>query len=88
MNAFHAVQYLALMWATEGERMTALLRLSRFPFGRALTLSIFLLAVVLYGCAAELADPDVKTFWAVTMVVSLTHFWYDAFIWSVRKNHV
>jgi len=23
--------------------------------------------------------------WAITMVVSLMHFWYDAFVWSVRR---
>ncbi|HEY8427981.1 MAG TPA: hypothetical protein VIL20_06380 [Sandaracinaceae bacterium] len=88
MNAFHAVQYLALVWAVEGRRITAALRLSRVPFGRGLALACFLGAVFLYGCAAELADPEIETFWALTIVVSLMHFWYDAFLWSVRKNQV
>lgn len=88
MNAFHAVQYLALVWWAEGARMTSSLRLDRWPFGRALALAIFLGSVVVYGCAAELVDPTVETFWALTMVVSLMHFWYDAFVWSVRKKHV
>jgi hypothetical protein len=26
--------------------------------------------------------------WAITMVVSLMHFWYDAFVWSVRKADI
>jgi hypothetical protein len=88
MNAFHAVQYLALVWATEGERLTQRLRLARLPFGRSLALIAFLGSVLAYGCATELVDPEIEAFWAVTMVVSLMHFWYDAFVWSVRKNHV
>lgn len=88
MNAFHAVQYLALVWATEGGRLASATGLARFRFGRGLTLAIFLGAVIAYGCAVELADPDADTFWALTMVVSLMHFWYDAFLWSVRKKHV
>ncbi len=88
MNAFHAVQYLALVWAVEGSRMTGGLRLDRVPFGRWLALAAFLGGVLLYGCAAELVDPELETFWALTMVVSLMHFWYDAFLWSVQKKHV
>src|SRR5690606_20196829 len=88
MNAFHAVQYLALVWATEGTRMTGALGLGRLPFGRALTASLFLAAVFLYGVLVEVYDPSAEVFWAVTMVVSLMHFWYDAFLWSVQKKHV
>ena len=88
MNAFHAVQYLALVWATEGTRLTESLRLARLPFGRAVVLVLFLGAVLAYGCAVELVSTDAHVFWALTMVVSLMHFWYDAFLWSVRKKHV
>lgn len=88
MNAFHAIQYLALVWASEGSRMTAALGMARLPFGRGATLVLMLGAVGLYGCVVELVDPAVETFWALTMVVSLMHFWYDAFLWSVRKKHI
>ncbi|MGE0787697.1 MAG: hypothetical protein AB7S26_18625 [Sandaracinaceae bacterium] len=88
MNLFHAVQYLALVWATEGTNLTRRLRLDRRSYGRRLTLAIFLGAVFGYGCAVELLDPGLTTLWAVTMVVSLMHFWYDAFVWSVRRGHV
>jgi hypothetical protein len=88
MNAFHAVQYLALVWAVEHRQLTARLRLTRFPFGRAAALVFFLGSVIAYGCGVELLSPDLDSLWAVTMVVSLTHFWYDAFIWSVRKKQI
>lgn len=88
MNAFHAVQYLALVWAMEGKRMAGSLGLAGRPFGGAITAVLFLGGVVFYGLLTELVDPSIEVFWALTMVVSLMHFWYDAFIWSVQKKHV
>lgn len=88
MNFFHAVQYLALVWAIEGGRASRLLRLHRWRHGRALTGVTLLLAALGYGVAVELVGAEGGLFWAVTMVVSLMHFWYDAFIWSVRRADV
>ena len=87
MNLFHAVQYLALVWWSERDRIAAWLRL-RGPRGRPLALLFFLATTLAYGCAAELVDPGLHAMWSLTMVVSLMHFWYDAFIWSVRKSDV
>jgi hypothetical protein len=86
MNLFHAVQYLALVWAVEGKSLS-----SRFGGGRAgrrLAALAFFGAVAIYGVGAELLDPDVTTLWALTIVVSLMHFWWDGFIWSVRRQEV
>jgi hypothetical protein len=33
-------------------------------------------------------DTDLTVLWAIKMVVSLMHFWYDAFIWSVRRAQI
>ena len=49
---------------------------------------MFFVAIGAYGLSVELMDPSWHAFWAVTMVVSLMHFWYDAFIWSVRRAEV
>jgi hypothetical protein len=87
MNLFHAVQYLAMVWATERRNLEARLRLAR-PGGGALTCAIYLGAVLAYGLGAELLDPDVRWLWAGTLVVSLMHFWYDGFIWSVARRQV
>jgi hypothetical protein len=86
MNLFHAVQYLALVWATEQRGLTRLVG----PFGRskALVLLIYLGGVLTYGLGAELVSTDFPTLWSITMVVSILHFWYDGFIWSVAKRQV
>jgi hypothetical protein len=49
---------------------------------------LFLAAVLAYGLGAELLDPERHELWAVTIVVSLMHFWYDGFIWSVARRQV
>jgi len=36
-----------------------------------------------FGVLGDLSDKAL----AVTLVVSLMHFWYDGFVWSVRKAH-
>lgn len=88
MNALHAVQYLGLVWATEGARLGERRLLGRWRLGRAGALALFLLPVLAYGLAAELLDPARESLWALTLTVSLMHFWYDGFIWSVGRRQV
>jgi hypothetical protein len=88
MNLFHAVQYLALVWAMEKRRIMSRLRVSEGPRGKAVALAVFLGAVLSYGVGAELLDADFRTLWAITIVVSLMHFWYDGFVWSVSKKQI
>jgi hypothetical protein len=85
MNVFHAVQYLALVWAMEGKRIASLMRLPARP---RLALGLYLGILVAYGLGVAALDSGITTLWAITMVVSLMHFWYDAFVWSVRKADV
>ena len=72
----------------EHKQITAQLRLSEVRGGTRIALALFLGSVLCYGAGVELLDPDLHALWAVTMVVSLMHFWYDAFIWSVRKKQI
>jgi len=83
MNLFHAVQYLALVWHTEQGTIARTLRLRGWP-----ALAIFLGGVISYGFVAELLDSKRQALWAVTIVVSLIHFWYDGFIWSVKRQQI
>ncbi|MDB4962733.1 MAG: hypothetical protein JWP01_2732 [Myxococcales bacterium] len=85
MNLFHGVQYLALVWAMEKQRIAERFRLARRP---SIALVIYLGSVAVYGFAVQLLDPDITTLWAITIVISLMHFWYDAFVWSVRKSQI
>lgn len=82
MNFFHAVQYLALVGWAEGGRMKRRARLGgATPF-------VLLAAVLGYGAWAYLATPDRRWSWAIAQTVALMHFWYDGFVWSVRKRDV
>ena len=85
MNLFHGVQYLALVWAMEGKRIAALVRMPQRP---RLVLVLYLGSVLAYGFGVQALDANLTVLWAITMVVSLMHFWYDAFVWSVRKAQI
>lgn len=92
VNVFHAVQYFGIVSHLEGGNLAERLRLR----GRHTAPLVFLtlaLAGALYGFWFGAAGP----LWlppgaaqtvcvAVVNVVALLHFWYDGFIWSVRKG--
>jgi hypothetical protein len=69
----------------EGKRISQLMRLPRYPL---IALAIYLGSCIAYGFGVQALDTDLTVLWAITMVVSLMHFWYDAFVWSVRKAQV
>jgi hypothetical protein len=80
------VQYLALVWATEGRTIAGWLG----PLGRrkSVVWTLYMLLLLLYGLGAEIVDLSHATLWSITMVVALLHFWYDGFIWSVGKKQI
>ena len=86
MNVFHAVQYFGIVWAMERGNMQRTLRLENVAGGRVLTWLAFVISAMLYGLAVEAWGGTTWMFWHITIVVSLMHFWYDGFIWSVRKT--
>jgi hypothetical protein len=80
MNFFHGVQYLALVWAMEKKNLAA--RLGK------LAATVFFGGCALYGIGVALLDAGITTLWAITIVVSMMHFWYDGFVWSVRRKEI
>ena len=94
INLFHAVQYFALVWLKEGGRMqagTAKLAGSsgRGPapprsVGRPCAVPGLCLA---FGIAYHLWR-DARWLAGPFIACSLLHFWYDSFVWSVRKKQV
>jgi hypothetical protein len=84
MNLFHAVQYLALVWAVERKNIARVARARRSGVAAAL----FFGSVAAYGAAVQLLEPGLHVLWSATIVVSLMHFWYDAFVWSVRARQI
>jgi hypothetical protein len=87
MNLFHAVQYFALVWWVEGGTLVGLFRLGRVPGARLVALALLVVLALGYGLwATAFATPGV---WLnATLVVSIMHFWYDGFIWSVRQKQI
>lgn len=86
MNVFHAVQYLALIHASETPRLARRFLGSDTRAARGTVLVAFLALVFGYGVFVEWLDPSRHALWSLTMVVSLMHFWYDGFLWSVRRG--
>ena len=68
--------------------MRKLFQLTNVPWGVPLTAVLFVGIASAYGLAAEVVNTDIRWFWAITLVCSTMHFWYDGFIWSVRKKQV
>ncbi len=84
INIYHAVQYFALVWLKEGQRMTILG--SKSP---RITFLAFCAACTVVGVLYQLtAKADIKWLMAPFVACSLLHFWYDSFVWSVRKKQV
>jgi hypothetical protein len=123
INLFHAVQYFALVWLKEGERIGQALEgfpkkwmpvfrsgsvpdieSRAFPIrrgdsaspdkarggagtSRRFALPVFLILCAGFGIAYA---GTAKTSWLIAPFVacSLLHFWFDSFVWSVRKKQV
>ena len=73
MNFFHAWQYFALVWRYEGA-------------GRSF--AAFAGVAFAYGILGNMLGEFSAFALSATIVVSLMHFWYDGFVWSVRKGQV
>ncbi len=88
MNFFHALQYFGLVWSSEKKSLMRLLRVADWRIGPALALTALLVFGFGYGAFAELGVNNADHLLALTLVVSIMHFWYDGFIWSVRRKQV
>lgn len=85
INLFHAVQYFALVWLKEGARMKAASgRLGALRWG---ALALFLGLCAAFGFAYHYGR-ELSWFAGAFIACSLLHFWYDSFVWSVRKKQV
>jgi hypothetical protein len=89
MNFFHALQYFALVWWSEKKSMSQIFRLDETGTRRMRTLFLFLLITFCYGAfKAALPADSPRYLLAFALVCSIMHFWWDGFIWSVRKKQI
>ena len=89
INFFHALQYFGIVWWTERRNLRRVFRLQSVAFGSLAALVAYLALLVLMGTAYAAGDLSGLR-WAIGLglVCSLMHFWYDGFIWSVRRKEV
>lgn len=88
MNFFHAWQYFGLVWWSERGNLRRCMGLERVRWGGVVALAVMIAGAGAYGVWAECVGSEQRLALSVTLVVSLMHFWYDGFIWSVRRQDV
>lgn len=88
MNFFHAWQYFAIVWWMEKKNLTKTLGLQDSRWGKPLALVLLLAFGFGYGFWAEMTDGTNEAGYNLIMVIAIMHFWYDGFVWSVRKKMV
>jgi hypothetical protein len=91
MNFFHALQYFALVWWTEKSNIRRMARLDKITGGMWLALCGFAATALIVGVSSHVYGNDYITLrWtaSLVLVMALMHYWYDGFIWSVRKREV
>ena len=73
----------------EKKSLGQLLRLDSRSWGRPVALILFLGILAGAGMASEMAiSSQIRWFGAAALTCALLHFWYDGFIWSVRRREV
>lgn len=90
MNFFHAIQYFAIVYYFEKKNLSEVLHLNNFKWKNFAIFSLICGTALAYawltGTYTKFNNP--VYYLAFFHVVSVMHFWYDGFIWSVRKKHV
>jgi hypothetical protein len=89
-NVFHGLQYFAIVWWIEKANIRRAFGLARAPLGHVLAFAAFALSVAVVGVGYELYGDHRTLRWAGAMavVISAMHFWYDGFVWSVRRREI
>ena len=89
MNFFHAWQYFAIVWWAENGNLSRVLGCEGRAWGKWATLFTIVVFGLSYGAFAEGADVGTHSWlFALFLLISLMHFWYDGFIWSVARKQV
>lgn len=88
MNLFHAFQYFGLVFWSERKMLVQRLHLSGRRMAYPLAAFICVSVTMGYGAFAEIIADDHRLLWSIVQTVALMHFFYDGFIWSVRKKQV
>jgi hypothetical protein len=88
MNFFHAFQYFGIVWCMEKKQIMKRFRLQNRRGGMWISLFLLVAITFAYGFAVQAIPSSVIAFYSFSLVVSIMHFWYDGFIWSVSRKEV
>jgi hypothetical protein len=88
MNLFHALQYFGLVWWFEQNVLVKRLGTSKLRHAKPIAALVFVTCTLAYGAFAEILADDHRFLWTLAQTVALMHFFYDGFIWSVRRKQV
>lgn len=93
MNVFHAVQYFAMVWWAERTTIERTFRVHGTAIARFVAPWLFVLSALLYGFwigwgYEYWSGRGAWVLLALVNTVAIMHFWYDGFVWSVRKHQV
>ena len=88
-NLFHNLQYFGIVWWAEKKNIRRVFGLSRLRGGQLVALAAYLGILLLLAIGCE-TGTRAQIHWALALgiVVTLMHFWYDGFIWSVRRREI
>ncbi|MDA1353422.1 MAG: hypothetical protein O3A01_02985 [bacterium] len=91
MNFFHAWQYFGIMIWAEKRHMTELFHFQKFSYGQYMAIGVFLLIALLFGLWVLYVVPPYsagRLGISILATIATMHFWFDGFIWSVRKGDI
>ena len=81
-NFYHSLQYIYFVFFSETSKVAL-----RFNSSRVITTGVVIF-VILFGLSILREMTTIGFFVNVWVMSSLLHFWYDGFIWSVRRQEV
>lgn len=92
MECFHSWQYFATVWWSEKNTCKQAFHVEKLPFGKTpagtvLTFVLMFGIALAFGAWTSVFGTTHAEF-SLFLVVELMHYWYDGFIWSVRKKQV
>lgn len=90
-NIYHAVQYIFMVMISERSNLSKIVSKNEKTKSNSKGLIIFWLLIIpivfIFSGLRQMTE-DFR-FWAQFWVLtSLLHFWFDGFIWSVRRNNI
>lgn len=89
-NFYHAIQYFFIIYISEGALISKSFKLKEENrIGKVLIYIFVFLALAFMFAYIKIKTVDKFTLLAsLWLSTSLLHFWYDGFIWSVRKKEI